>query len=97
MSFALLVSIDGNDIETHCMVSEACAFGEKQGGRANQFLLLAVVDRLAGARKAIAAAKAYLDKDQVVLVQHDQVDFTKTAAKVFRNGYQSTSRKELRG
>lgn len=76
------VCIDGDDVKAHRAVGELWSSGEKQGGRSNEFLLLAGVNGQAGVRQTAAASIAYFGKYQAIIVEHDQVDLAEATAEV---------------
>lgn len=49
---------------------------------AQNFLLFAPGDALGGLRKPLIAAQPYLDKNQCLLILHDEIDFSELASKV---------------
>ena len=79
---AAIVGVNRYDIEAHNAIGEPCPFRDKQGGRPNDLPLLVDIDCQAGTRKPIAGTVAHFDKNETVLVEHDQVYFAKPAAEV---------------
>jgi hypothetical protein len=59
--------------------------GAKKRRRADDFALLAIIDREPGFREAGGPSAADLDKHEATFVEHDQVDFAATTAKVSSN------------
>jgi hypothetical protein len=62
---------------------------EKRCRRLDEFFLLVPVDGTGGGFKATAGSIANFRKHQAIVILHDEINFTKPAAKVFCYGFES--------
>jgi hypothetical protein len=83
------VALDGNDVEAHPELCKAALAREEQRGCANDLSLFPIIDGFARRGKSAGLPQSYLDKRQALPVEHDQVDFAATTAKVPRNRAQA--------
>ena len=84
-----IIRIDGDHIETHRAAGELRSLCQEQGRRTNQFPLLVNIDGRPGTGDSPAASKTNFGKDQAIVVQHDKIDLTESAAKVAGDGCKS--------
>lgn len=63
---------------------------EKGGGRPDDFALFVVIDRACSRCKSVLIAEPYFGEDKAFAVQHNEVNFTHSTAKVCCNFRKAT-------
>jgi len=85
-STAVIAALSGG-IDGHCIKTAADGFGQSMPikiilGRENDIFLFFAGNRICGRSIAAAAAVANFDKNQLLPIAHNQIDFTAATAKV---------------
>ena len=81
--FSIDAWFDQQGIEAYRILLVLLLVIEKAQSGLDDFLLFSTWDTVGGATKGLAVAILDLDETQVVLFQHDQVDFARPAVIVF--------------
>ncbi len=68
----------------------------KQGSRPNKLLLLTTIHRQPRRGECARATATHFDKREAVAVEHDQVDFAGSAAKIACHGAQAPGDQEAK-
>lgn len=85
----IAIAVDADDVESSGIPGEVSTGRQEHFGRADEPALLVIIDRQDGPGEAAVRAIAYFDKDQAIVIEHDQVDLSMTATVIARYGAQA--------
>jgi hypothetical protein len=92
-----VLAFNSDNVKPH-HVSRICSIsGAKKCRRADNFALLAIIDRELGFREVRGPPAADLDKHQATFVEHDQIDLAAAAPEISGHRAQPPVDQETKG